>query len=179
MEETFKEVFPLNFGSYEDALELVDKPSTRLVAEFSVNWEMIKVYCSMLEDGNASHWDEVYAKRQWGGIIAPPGMLLTWPMPMQWHPNKEQVHYFIATRIPLPGDTLINVATDTEFYRHLYLGDRISVEDRLLGISAEKTTRLGTGHFLTTRAQFFNQKDELVAVLNNSLFRYDAVESLS
>ncbi|MBV1881981.1 MAG: MaoC family dehydratase N-terminal domain-containing protein [Pseudomonadales bacterium] len=179
MEDAFDEVFPLNFGSYEDALTLIGEKSTRIVAEFTVNWEMIKVYCSMLEDGNESHWDEEYAKKQWGGIIAPPGMLLTWPMPMQWHPTKEQIHYFIATTIPLPGSTLINVSTDSEFYKHLYLGDRVSVEDTLLAISEKKTTRLGTGHFLTTRAEFFNQKDELVAVLNNNLFRYDTLEANS
>lgn len=179
MEKPFKDPFPLTFGSYEDALKLVGKKSEAIVAEFSVTWEMIKIYCSLVEDGNASYWDEVYAKEQWGGIIAPPGMLLAWPMPLQWHPSKEQIHYFLSAKIPLPGKTLINVSTETEFFKHLYLGDRVSVVDQLMEISEEKTTRLGKGHFLKTRAEFVSQKDELIAVLNNSLFRFDALESES
>ncbi|HAD09429.1 MAG TPA: acyl dehydratase [Porticoccaceae bacterium] len=177
MTEEFNVPFPLEYGSYEDALKMVGKPDNRVVAEFSVNWEMIKIYCSMEEDANPSYWDEDYARKQWGGIVAPPGLLLSWAMSLQWHPDKERQHYFIAMKIPLPGDTLINVGTTTEFHRHLFLGDRLSVEDQLVSVSEEKTTRLGVGHFLTTQANFFNQKDELIAVQTNQLFRYYVPEA--
>ena len=115
MTEEFTVPFPLEYGSYEDALKMVGKPDNRVVAEFSVNWEMIKIYCSMEEDANPSYWDEDYARKQWGGIVAPPGLLLSWAMSLQWHPDKKRQHYFIAMKIPLPGDTLINVGTTTEF----------------------------------------------------------------
>lgn len=164
--------FPLKYGCYEDARKLLGKAGKRVVAEFTVNWEMIKIYCSMVEDGNSSYWDEAYASEQWGGIIAPPGLLITWVMSLQWHPHKESEHCFVAVKIPLPGDTLINVATNTEFHKHLYLGDRLTLEDQLVELSEEKHTRLGIGHFLTTKARFYNQKQELVAVQTNSLFRY-------
>jgi hydroxyacyl-ACP dehydratase HTD2-like protein with hotdog domain len=96
---------------------------------------------------------------------------------LQWHPTKERKHYIMALRVPLPGDTLINVATSTEFDRHLYLGDRVSVQDRLVQISEEKNTRLGIGHFLTTEAEFRNQNGERVAVQTNQLFRYRTHEA--
>tara|TARA_R110000787_G_scaffold48660_4_gene117020 strand:+ start:1852 stop:2433 length:582 start_codon:yes stop_codon:yes gene_type:complete len=172
MTEQFKVPFPLEYGSYEDALKLVDVRGERIYAEFTVNWEMIKVYCAMEEDANPSYWDEAYATKQWGGIVAPPGLLLTWGMALQWHPDKDRQHYFVAMKVPLPGDTLINVATSTEFHRHLFLGDRLSAVDRLVEVSEEKKTRLGVGHFLTTEAEFFNQKDELIAVTTNNMFRY-------
>lgn len=167
-----KDPFPLTFGTYQDALKLLGKQGDCTIAEFSVTWEMIKVYCSLTEDGNPSYWDKDYADKQWGGIIAPPGLLLAWCMPLQWHPEKELKPYFIALRVPLPGDTIINTATTTEFHRQLFLGDRVSVQDKLIQISEEKETRLGVGHFLTTEAEFKNQKDELVAVQTNNLFRY-------
>lgn len=176
MEEAIKDPFPLTFGSYEDALKLIGKKSAAVVAEFSVTREMIKLYCSLVEDANASYWNEAYADKQWGGVVAPPGMLLVWPMPLLWHPSKEQIHYFLSTKIPLPGKTLINVSTETEFFKHLYVGDRVSVVDQLIEISEEKTTRIGRGHFLKTRAEFVNQNSELIAVHNNSLFRFDALE---
>jgi uncharacterized protein len=176
MTDEFKVPFPLVYGTYENALKLVDKPGNKITAEFTVNWEMIKIFCTLEEDANPSYWDEDYARRQWGGIIAPPGLLLTWCMSLQWHPKKERQHYFIAMKIPLPGDTLINVGTSTEFHRHLYLGDQVSVADKLVAISEEKHTRLGIGHFLTTQAEFYNQREDLVAVQTNQLFRYYVAE---
>ncbi|MFZ5653060.1 MAG: FAS1-like dehydratase domain-containing protein [Pseudomonadota bacterium] len=169
--------FPLTFGTYEEALKLVGQAGEKTVAEFSVTHEAIKVYCSLVEDANASYWDERYARRRWGGIVAPPGLLLSWCMALQWHPHKARSHYIMALRVPLPGDTLINVATTTEFDRHLYLGDRVSVQDRLVQISAEKNTRLGIGHFLTTEAEFVNQNGERVALQTNQLFRYRTHEA--
>ncbi len=176
MNKAVKEPFALNYGSYEEAQHFLDNRTLNTVAEFTVNWEAIKIYCSLEEDGNASYWDEEYARQQWGGIVAPPGLLLTWAMSLQWHPKKERSHHFIAVIVPLPGNTLINVATKTEYERHLFLGDRVHVEDRLIDISHEKNTRLGIGHFLTTQAKFTNQKDELIAIQTNQLFRYNAHE---
>ena len=170
--EKIKDPFPLIFGTYEEALKLVGEQGDYTVAEFSVTWEMIKVYCALTEDSNASYWDEDYAKKQWGGIIAPSGLLLAWCMALQWHPEKETKPYIMALRVPLPGDTLINTATTTDFHRHLLLGDRVSVQDKLVQISEEKDTRLGIGHFLTTEAEFKNQRGELVAIQTNNLFRY-------
>jgi acyl dehydratase len=169
--------FPLTFGTYTDALKLVGQAGAKTVAEFSVTWEAIKVYCALVEDANPSYWDEAYARRQWGGIVAPPGLLLSWCMALEWHPTKARKHYIMALRVPLPGDTLINVATSTEFDRHLYLGDRVSVQDRLVQISEEKDTRLGIGHFLTTEAEFLDQDGARVAVQTNQLFRYRTHEA--
>ncbi len=169
--------FPLTFGTYADALKLVGQAGAKTVAEFSVTWEAIKVYCALVEDANPSYWDEAYARRQWGGIVAPPGLLLSWCMALEWHPTKARKHYIMALRVPLPGDTLINVATSTEFDRHLYLGDRVSVQDRLVQISEEKDTRLGIGHFLTTEAEFLDQDGARVAAQTNQLFRYRTHEA--
>lgn len=176
MNKAVKEPFALNYGSYAEAKTFLNGPTLHTVAEFTVNWEAIKIYCSLEEDANASYWDEEYANKQWGGIVAPPGLLLTWAMSLQWHPTKKRSHHFIAVTVPLPGNTLINVATKTEYERHLFLGDRVQVEDRLIDISLEKNTRLGIGHFLTTQARFANQNDELIAIQTNQLFRYNAHE---
>ena len=83
MKEEFNVPFPLEYGTYEDALQMVGKPGNRVEAEFTVNWEMIKIYCAMEEDANPSYWDEDYARQQWGGIVAPPGLLLSWAMSLQ------------------------------------------------------------------------------------------------
>ncbi len=168
--------FPLLKGTYEDALKMIGKPGKLTFAEFTVNQDMIKNYCAMVEDKNLSYWDEAYSKKQWGGLVAPPGMLLAWPMALVWRPDKVRDHYFISINVPFPGTTLINVGTESEFLKPVYVGDNLNVYDELVSISQEKKTRLGTGHFLKTRATFRNQKGEVVAVRINNMFRYTPAE---
>ena len=57
--------------------------------------------------------------------------------------------------------------------RGLYL-DR-PLDHDLVSISEEKTTKIGTGHFITTVGEYRNQRGELVARSTNVLFRYRAV----
>jgi len=48
---------------------------------------MIKYYAAHLEDANPSYWDEDFATQAWGGIVSPPGMLMSWLMPLPWKPQ--------------------------------------------------------------------------------------------
>lgn len=172
--EDYSRIFPLQFGSYEDAVKFLDAPDRLSFSDLDVTWPLIQEYCALLEDGNPSYWDEPFARKQWGGIVAPPGLMMTWPMPLLWRPDGGKEHYVLSINIPLPGDTLINVATDSEFFGPVFVGDRINVSERLVSITPEKKTRLGAGHFLRTEATFRNQRGEPVAVRNNDLFRYQS-----
>ena len=80
----------------------------------------------------------------------------------------------LATRVPLPGDTIINISTDSEFFRPMKAGDRLTVEEEVVDITPEKRTRIGIGHFITTQSTFRNQHGELAARNRNVLFRFTA-----
>jgi uncharacterized OB-fold protein len=62
------------------------------------------------------------------------------------------------------------VATNCEqhYVRPLVPGDHLEVRSVIDSVSPEKTTALGTGHFLTTRLEFADQAGEVVATM---LFR--------
>jgi acyl dehydratase len=80
------------------------------------------------------------------------------------------------TRVPLPGDTVVNISVDYSYLRPVRVGDRLRMVEELIDVSPEKTTRLGTGHFVTTSATFSvpagAAADEVVATQTNVLFRY-------
>jgi acyl dehydratase len=78
----------------------------------------------------------------------------------------------LATQVPLPGDTLINVSTETEFIRPIRAGERLNVTDEVADVTPEKQTRLGKGHFITTVATFRNEKGAVVAKNTNVMFRF-------
>ena len=54
----------------------------------------------------------------------------------------------------------------------LRYGDILSVTSQLSAISDEKTTRLGTGHFVSTMDTFRNQFDQVVGSHGFTFFIY-------
>ncbi len=165
----------LAFGSYEEAKAWIGRRSAIQFCEDEVNWPQIKYFCSLVRDGNPNYWDEDEARGRYGAIISPPGMLMVWSMPARWRPDGVPEQPLLATQVPLPGDTLINVSTETEFLRPMKVGDRLNVEEEVLDISPEKRTRLGVGHFVVTMGTYRNQRGELIARHRNVLFRFRTV----
>ena len=163
-------------GSYEEGQKMIGAKGDVVFSEVEVNWPMIKYYCALTEDGNPSYWDPDWAEQQWGSIISPPGMLMAWTMPIQWKPGGVASVPMLATQVPLPGETLINVATEAEYFRPIHVGDQINVVDEVVEITPEKRTRLGVGHFITTLATYRNQRGEIVATNKNQMFRFSAVK---
>ncbi|MET0380107.1 MAG: MaoC family dehydratase N-terminal domain-containing protein, partial [Spongiibacteraceae bacterium] len=134
----------------------------------------IQYYCAAMQDPNPAYWDEKFATDYFGGFTAPPAMLQSWTVPLPWHPHGAPGLNSISIMVPLPGDRPINVSNDIEYFRPLYVGDIVSYFDQLMDVSEEKTTRVGTGHFITSVGEYRNQNDQLIARSTNILFRYRA-----
>ena len=159
-------------GTYEDARAMI---GTRAAVEFAhheVTWALIKYFCAMVQDSNASYWDPDFAEAQWGGIVSPPAMLLTWIMAPEWQPESPEPKTLLLARVPLPDPTVISVETDTELFRPIRAGDWLNVEETLVDVSARKSTELAEGHFVTTEAVFRAGDGTPVARYRHVLFRY-------
>lgn len=159
----------LCFGPAEEGRSWRGRTWTRRYAAVEVNRAMILDYCSLVEDPNPLFWDS---------DEAPWGLLMTWSMPLSWHPSEPRRPSLAAMEVPLPGRHVINASTDTEFIRPLRAGERVSWVDELLDVSEAKQTRLGTGHFITTRTTYAGRGEKTVAVNTNVLFRYDVSDEV-
>ena len=137
-----------------------------------VSWGMIQHFCAMTHDGNPSYWDTDFATAQWGGIVSPPAMLVTWLMPVEWSPTSASPEPMLPARVPLPGISMVNGSNDTTYHLPVLVGDRLTVEEELLSVSDAKSTRLGEGHFLETLSVFRRQDGAVVAEVKNTLFRF-------
>jgi acyl dehydratase len=130
----------------------------------------------MVHDGNRSYWDAHYARQKWGGLLAPPALLMGWLVPPPWEPGGRTPAASVVLRVPLPGTTFINASNDVEFVTPILEGDRLSVVEELVSVTPEKTTRLGVGHFVETCDSFSRADGTLVATNRNTLFRFTPVE---
>lgn len=164
--------YELAFGTYEDALKMVGTRTAPRYAGTAVSAARIQHFASMVHDANASYWDEEFAQRQWGGLPAPPAMLMGWLIPLPWLPSGEPPTAAIALKVPLPGTTFINAANEVELPTVIVDGDRLHVVEEVISVSPHKRTRVGSGHFVETRDEFRRQDGTLVAVNRNTLFRF-------
>jgi uncharacterized protein len=164
--------YELAFGTYEDALEMVGVRTEPRYAGTAVSGARIQHFAAMVRDRNPSYWDADFAGRQWGGLIAPPALLMGWLIPPPWQPSGRPPTPSIAIRVPLPGTTFINASNEVEFPTTIAEGDRLHVIEEVVSVSPQKRTRLGAGHFVETCDEFHREDGTLVAVNRNTLFRY-------
>jgi acyl dehydratase len=164
--------FGLVEGSYDDARAMIGTRAEVEFADHEVTWALIKYFCAMVRDNNASYWDPDFARAEWGGVVSPPAMLLTWVMAPDWQPEAPEPKTLLLARVPLPDPTVISVETDTELFRPIRAGDWLNVEETLVDVSPRKSTELGDGHFVTTEALFRAGDGTPVARYRHVLFRY-------
>ena len=156
----------------EEQTALVGKESRQRRAPYAVNQAMARFWCEMVEDPNPIYFDEEYARSTWLEFpFAPPAMLFTWGMQPVW--PEEDRHESMISRLSLPGCiTTLAVNAMHEYLLPLRYGDIVTVTNQIASIGEEKTTRLGTGHFVTTLDTFRNQHNEVAGTHSFTLFMY-------
>ncbi len=150
---------------------LIGKATAPQPAPEAVNPAMARHWCEMVEDANPIYFDESYAATTWlQGTFAPPAMLFTWKMTPPW-PVVERES--VMEGLELEGCTAtLAVNAVQEYEQPLRYGDELTVTSEISSISDEKTTRLGTGHFVTTKDTFRNQHGEVAGTHSFTLFMY-------
>jgi acyl dehydratase len=150
---------------------LIGKETAPFPAPYPVNEAMARHWCEMVEDPNPIYFDEALARSTWlQGTFAPPAMLFTWGRPLLWPPSERRS---AVDGLALEGCTLtVAVNAVQEYFVPLRYGDAVTVTNKLAAVSDEKTTRLGTGHFITTVETFRNQHGQVVGTHTFTLFTY-------
>lgn len=141
-------------------------------AGIAVSAARIQLFAALVHDGNPSYWDADFAAKVWGGLVAPPALLMGWLIPPPWQPTDEPRLASIALRVPLPGTTFINAANDADYPLPILEGDLLTVVEEVVSVSPEKRTRLGVGHFVETLDTYRRQDGAVVARNRNTLFRF-------
>ncbi|GAA2498795.1 OB-fold domain-containing protein [Actinocorallia cavernae] len=110
-----------------------------------VNLPMIRHWCEAMGDTSPAY--------RGPGAIAPPTMLQAWTMAgLSGHGDRSGPYDELLRLLDDLGCTSV-VATDCEqeYLRPLRPGDTITFDTVIESVSGRKATKLGTGHFVTTR----------------------------
>ncbi|MGX1910969.1 bifunctional MaoC family dehydratase N-terminal/OB-fold nucleic acid binding domain-containing protein [Streptomyces phaeochromogenes] len=137
-------------GGYEDVFERAkvyegQAAAVGGVGKDLVNEPMIRHWCEAMGDTNPA-----YAGAD---ATAPPTMLQAWTMGgLSGHAGRSEAYDELLGLLDDAGYTSV-VATDCEqeYLRPLRPGDAITFDAVIESVSERKTTKLGTGYFVTTR----------------------------
>ncbi|MGW2636523.1 bifunctional MaoC family dehydratase N-terminal/OB-fold nucleic acid binding domain-containing protein [Streptomyces sp. NPDC001348] len=115
------------------------------VGKDPVNAPMIRHWCEAMGDTNPAYTGP--------DAVAPPTMLQAWTMGgLSGHEGRTDAYDELLGLLDRAGCTSV-VATDCEqeYLRPLRPGDEVTFDTVIESVSARKTTKLGTGYFVTTR----------------------------
>ena len=132
------------------------------------------------------HWCEVIGlhypcpEDEQGRMIAPPAMLQVWLMPgYQGPPAESDTNSPFAVFEPLEAagyNAIVAVNSKHSYHLPVREGDRLHSMSQLESISEEKKTALGKGFFITERARYFNQQEQLVGEMLFRVLKYKPVQ---
>jgi acyl dehydratase len=115
------------------------------------------------------------------GVIAPATMVFTYGLPAYWQPGDppakmgdepRQIPIPVIFDVPAPCSLSFATSMEIEFFDPLRLGDRVSVEHRLVELT-RKTLSVGEGAFFTQEDTYRNQRGKRVAVGRLVIFRFN------
>jgi acyl dehydratase len=144
------------------------------VAPDVVNAPMIRHWCAAIGDRNPVYVDPHRAAQSvHADIIAPPAMLQVWSMPGYGVPWGTDPVFEARAVLDEYGFTSV-VATNVEqnYLRPLRIGDRVRLTRVFDSLSPEKTTALGSGHFITSRYEYADERNEPVAMMMHRSFKF-------
>ena len=138
--ETLPDEFHERLAAYEGR-----SAATAGIGKDPVNLPMIRHWCEAMGDAHPAY--------EGPGAVAPPTMLQAWTMGgLSGHEDRSGAYDELSALLDGAGYTSV-VATDCEqeYLRPLRPGDAITFDAVIESVSPRKTTKLGTGHFVTTR----------------------------
>ena len=145
---------------------------SQVVSKDAVNVAMIRHWVEAMADDNPIHLADESARASGRpGVVAPATMVQAWPMagyaasvnPEGADPRLAGADELLACLAEHGYTSVVATDSEFEFERELVPGDRVTLTEVVEDISAEKTTALGVGRFVTSLKVYRDADDEVVA----------------
>ena len=145
--------YPMKAEAIKDKIGVESEPVT-----CEIEKGLLKRFVQTIDDHNPLWQDEEYAGRtKYGGIIAPPTMLLA--------VGFEQFHQYSSEIFSL-FSTSLNGGTELECYQPVRPGDKLTITTRLIDVY-ERDIRTGKATFTTFETTYRKEGEGLVAICRN------------
>lgn len=179
--------------TWDDAVAAIGKDigeGDEVLADETIEYTTVVRFCEVWEIGNPIYWYEDVAKQAgYQGVAVPwsaikqtfayggfwrPGQPTRFPLSLGRDASGGLGRFAPRGQLPIPP-TSQGLFTDleVEFFAPVCVGDRLTQRgDKIVNVRPRKT-RIGFGAFMNREHYIYNQRGELVARVNEGLFRYN------
>ncbi|MYC30383.1 MAG: acyl dehydratase [Chloroflexi bacterium] len=110
----------------------------------------IRHFCQGIGDSNPLYWDVSYAQQtKYGTLVAPPCFLYS-------------VYWCSGRTGGLPGVHGFHAGNDWEWFRPIYMDDKISVQEQFTGLEEKESEFAGRILIQSSVTHYFNQRGEVL-----------------
>lgn len=135
---------------------------------------LVRLWCEVLEDANPIYCDADFAARsRFGGLIAPPAMLMPLTTRAEWTPDGPRTGMKESLAQGLPGYPYASILGMVQTYRRpMRMGERPTIELHQADPTAELDTERGRGRIVAQRFVFRDDAGAEIAELHIDQLRY-------
>jgi len=165
----------------EEARAMIGNESRPRTDPYPVEYEPIRRYCIMVDDDNPLFLDPEYASNtKYGAVILPP--FASFGI-MSGGSPQQMADYLTDPETPVmpphPGEFVINMAQEWEWFKPVKVGDHLTMKGRLADVYM-KPIRLDPKTFwFTVEMIFSNQHGEVVCVVRNIALSHRSPEEVA
>ena len=135
---------------------------------YPVEHEPIRRHCHMLDDANPLFIEEGRC---------PPVLVDFFASQGSWPPGDFDI-LGLVRRIPTPGDRLINLNQEFEWFQSVSVGDRLGAKHKVAAIHQRGTKLDPLSVWIRTETTIVNQREEVVAVRTNQILVHRTPEEI-
>ncbi len=156
-----------NYDIEKVRAEYIGKETPPVLGRYAAEHDPIRRYCHMVEDRNPLFLDAHYGeKSRYGATVCPPaGWLAMYFAGLgPWPPTIEP----LLPIVPTPGRRFVNLVVETENFKPIKVGDRLSSKKRVADVY-QKAIRLDPeAVWIVGETIISNQDDEVVCIVRNT-----------
>jgi hypothetical protein len=136
---------------------------------YPVEHEPIRRHCHMLDDTNPRFLQDGQC---------PPVMVDFFASLGPWPPADYDIFPLIAS-IPTPGDRLINLSQEFEWFLPVRVGDRLGARHKVVSVHQRGTKLDPLSVWIKTETTIVNQREDVVAVRTNQILVHRTPEEIA
>lgn len=125
-----------------------------------IEYGKIREFAKSIKDSNPIYYDPEYAKKEVGGVMAPPTFLMTLA---HWDDGGGRPQVKMDLRRVLHGEQ------EFEYLKPIYAGDVLTAVTRVADVYEKSGSRGGTMTFVIMETEYKNQRGDLVARTRSSI----------
>jgi hypothetical protein len=140
----------------------------RTVGRYPIEFDPIRRHCHMVEDQNPVFLEQG---------VSPPVMVDYSASRGPWPPGELDILGLIR-KIPTPGDRLINMNHEFEWFRTVKVGDRLSVSHKVASVEVKPTKLDPLSVWIKTETRIVDERGETVALRWNQILIHRTPEQV-